>query len=252
MIKRIRKKRMSTKLLCTFICLLSVVMTGCNSREDVSLSSVEEITDYVESVIDEPIRYISTTEYKEHSFASYIYLLEERNIEFEVEAHIRADFFEALQLSNYKEEIEIGYEKAIVNDDYYVEERLKTAEKYDVPDIYHNEERDSYFYLKFNEFSELENITKYIKDVDELYSFKEKKTEKAEHIHIYLFSNKVGAIYTSATGGHFQFSKTKQDEIKEEELLEQLQIMYVYFGDFRDCKDNSIPDELWNELLNKY
>lgn len=216
------------------MCLLLFSVTGCNSREDVFLSSVDEITNYVEFVIDEPIRYVRTVEFEEHSSALYVYMLEDRDVEFEVEVHIGADSFEALQLSNYHEVIEVKYEEGIMNDDYYVEERLKLAEKYGVSDQFHDESTNPYFFITIEEFSELVRIAKYIKEVDALYSFKEKDPEKAEHIDISLYSNTVGAIYASKHGDDFQFSKTEKDEIDEAEFLEQLQIMYVYFEDFRE------------------
>ena len=162
----------------TFMCFLLSSVNGCNSKEDVSLRTVDEMTDYVQSIIDEPVRYVRTEETEEHSWALYIYMLEDRDIEFEVKAYIKADFFEALQLSNYHEEIELNYEKAIMNDAYYVQERLKLAEKYGVTDEYTDEENDSYFYIEIEDFSELEKVAEYIKAVDTLYSFKEKKPKK--------------------------------------------------------------------------
>lgn len=152
-------------------------MTGCNSKEDVSLSTVEKITNYVERVIDEPVRYEKTVELKEDR-ALYIYELEDRGIEFEVEAYIKADFFEALQLSDYREVIEIRYEEAIMKDNFYVEERLKLAEKHKISDVLYNDSGDLYFYMELQEFSELEKAAKYIKELDALYSFKEKKLRK--------------------------------------------------------------------------
>lgn len=62
---------------------------------------------------------------------------------------------------------------------------------------------------------------------------------------------KVGAIY-APQGGDFEFTKRKKDEINEADFLEQLQIMYVHYGDFRKRRDTNVPDELWNELLKKY
>ena len=44
--------------LVTLMCLLLASVTGCNSKEDVSLRSVDEMTDYVQSIIDEPIKYV--------------------------------------------------------------------------------------------------------------------------------------------------------------------------------------------------
>lgn len=233
------------------MCLLLSAVTGCNSKEEVSLRSVDEMTDYVQSIIGEPVKYVRTMEFEEHKWALYIYMLEDRDIEFEVRAYIKADFFEGLQLSNYREVIEVKYEEAIMNDPYYVEERLKLAEKYGVSDVYSDEENVSYFYIEIEEFSELEKVAKYVKEVDTLYSFKEKKPKKVEHIDINIGASTVGAIFETRHGDDFEFSKTKKDEIEEAEFLEQLQIMYVFYGDFRDKRDYNVPDELWNELLGK-
>ncbi len=232
--KKLNSTHILKIVLLLLLCLLLWIVTGCNSRKDVFLSSEDEITDYVESVIEEPVRYVRTVEFEEHSSALYIYVLQDREIEFEVEARIEADSFEALQLSNYHEVIKIKYEEAIMYDDFYVEERLKLAEKYDVLDEFDDERAHPYFSIKIEEFSDLEKIAKYIKEVDALYFFMERKPEKVEHIDINLYAKTVGALYATKNGDKFEFSRNKKDEIDEMELLEQLQIMYTYFEDFRE------------------
>ena len=227
----------SVKILILFIMsMLILSITGCNSREDVSLSSPDQITMYLETVIDEPIQYIRTEEFKEHSSALYIYNIVERNIEFEVEAYILAEKFEEAQLSNYHEYVRVGYEDAIELDPYYVEERIKLAKEYGINDEYTKYNTGEFFCITVKNYDELEEIVEYIKVLDELYSFKEKRPDRIDSVEIMIYSNDFGMIYASKTGGDFEFSKTKNDKIDEKKLLKKLRKMYNFFEEFRGSK----------------
>lgn len=242
------------KLIVMLIVVWTLSITGCNEREDVYLSSEEEITEYVQSVIDEPVSYVRTERFEEHYASHFIFKLDERDIEFEVKVAVVAPCFDALQLGNFREKITITYEEAIIYNEYYVEKRLALAKEYGVTETYN--ETKEYFWLDFQEYQELEKIAEYIKAVDELYAFKEKKPNKVEHEKINISSKIVGGI-DGFGNRNFEFTKTERDTVKVDAFIREMQIMYVYYGDLRGFRDESISDAEWERLLwlgkiNKY
>lgn len=220
----------------------TILLTSCNSREDVTHMSQEQMTEYVKEAIDEPITFVSTTGNAEDPVVTYVYKLDDRDITFEATSVITALGVDGSRFGNYNEEIYIYYEEGIAKSDYYSKERIRIGNALDI------DEEDANFVLSMINVENYEDIGKlaqYAVELDTLYGFNEIKPDRMTPINL-------GALSFSDPGNSIagtRFSTNKKERLVYEQVYNEIVASYIAQLTQFDQMDETIPEEVWNQYV---
>lgn len=218
----------------------TILLTSCNSREDVTHMSQDQMTEYVMEAIDEPITFVSATGNAEDPVVTFIYKLDERDITFESTSVITAPGVDGSRFGNYDEEIYIYYEEGIAKSDYYSTERLRIGNALNI------EEEDQNFVLSIINAKNYEDISKlaqYAVELDKLYGFNELKPDRMVPINI-------GALSFSDPGNSIEgprFSTNEKKRLIYDEVYNEMVASYIAQLIQFDQTDETIPEEVWSQ-----
>lgn len=218
----------------------AVLLTSCNSREDVTHMSQDQMTEYVMEAIDEPITFVSATGNAEDPVVTYVYKLGDRDITFEATSVITALGVDGSRFGNYDEEVYIYYEDGIAKSDYYSKERIRIGNALDV------EEEDENFVLSIinvKNYEDIDKLAKYAVELDTLYGFNEIKPERMVHINL-------GALSFSDPGNSIEgpsFSTNKKNRLIYEDVYNEIVASYIAQLVQFDQMDETIPEEVWRQ-----
>ncbi len=217
----------------------TILLTSCNSREDVTHMSQDQMTEYVMEAIEEPISFVSATGNAEDPVVTYVYKLDDRDITFEATSIITALGVDGSRFGNYDEEIYIYYEEGIAKSDYYSQERVRIGNALDI------DEEDENFVLSIINVENYEDIGKlaqYAVELDMLYGFNEIKPERMVPINL-------GALSFSAPGNSIEgprFSVNNKSRLKYDEVYNEIVASYIAQLIQFDQTDETIPEAVWS------
>ncbi len=222
-----------------FVLVVStLLLTSCNSREDVAHMNQDKMTKYVVDAIDEPITFVSVVGNPVDPVMTYIYKLEDRDITFEATSVITALGVDGARFGNYDEEIYIYYEEGIAKSDYYSTERLRIGNALDI------DEEDENFVLSIinaNNYKDIEKLAQYAVEIDALYAFNESKPERIVAIN-------VGVLSFSNPGNSIEgprFSTNENKRLSYEDVYSEMVEAYIAQLIQFDQTDDTIPEEVW-------
>ena len=227
-----------------FGCLILTVvfaflaLAACNSREDVKHISQNKMVKYVQSAIDEDISLISVEGTEQDNKVTYTFNLDNRDITFTATSCIGAMFIDGSQFGNFNEDIYIEYEEGIA--DSYLTKSSEIAQKYDIDDV-HSEVVSPTIHV--TNYEDIEKVAKFVIELDELYAFKENKTNRIEHI-------RVGTVAFSDPGNSIEgpmFSTNDRDRLKYSDVYNEILDEYTKQLKKFSAWDDTIPDKIWSE-----
>lgn len=217
----------------------TILLTSCNSRDDVTHMSQDQMTEYVMEAIEEPISFVSATGNAEDPVVTYVYKLDDRDITFEATSVITALGIDGSRFGNYDEEIYIYYEEGIAKSDYYSKERVRIGNALDI------DEEDENFILSIINVENYEDIGKlaqYAVELDTLYGFNEIKPERMVPINL-------GALSFSDPGNSIEgprFSVNNKSRLKYDEVYNEIVASYIAQLIQFDQTDETIPEAVWS------
>ncbi len=222
-----------------FILVVSILLlTSCNSQEDVAHMNQDKMTKYVTDAIDEPVTFDSVVGNPEDPVMTYVYKLEDRDITFEATSVITALGVDGTRFGNYDEEIYIYYEEGIVKSDYYSTERLRIRNALEI------DEEDENFVLSIinaNNYEDINKLAQYAVELDMLYDFKEIKPERlvAINLGVLSFSNPGNSIEGP------RFSTNEKKQLIYEDVYNEMVASYIAQLIQFDQTDEKIPEDVW-------
>ena len=133
----------------------TILLTSCNSREDVTHMSQDQMTEYVMEAIDEPITFVSAKGNAEDPVVTYVYKLDERDITFEATSVITALGVDGSRFGNYDEEMQ------------YFPVKVPKLEKVNGEGKYYRiqEARDEYGYIVYEDKKDSDGNIVYQKEI---------------------------------------------------------------------------------------
>lgn len=224
------------------LAISTILLTSCNSREDVTHMSQDQMTEYVMEAIDEPFTFISATGNAEDPVVTYVYELDERDITFEATSVITALGVDGSRFGNYVEEIYIYYEEGIAKSDYYSKERVRIGNALDI------DEEDENFVLsiiKVKNYEDIGKLAQYAVELDTLYGFNEIKSERMVPINL-------GALSFSDPGNSIEgprFSTNKKERLVYEQVYNEIVASYIAQLVQFDQMDETIPEAVWRQYV---
>lgn len=216
-----------------------LVLTACNSHEDVKHISQKDMINYVKKAIGEDVSFVSVDGNEDDDVMTYVFNLDVRNVTFKATSVINAMFVDGSQFGNYKEEIYIYYEEGIAESEYYIAERLRIGNDLNIND-------DDMDYglaaIYVDNYNDIEKVAQFAVKLDKLYAFNEKKPKLIKHID-------VGAISFSDPGNSIagpRFSTDINKRLNYKGVYKELVRSYIEQLKMFDQIDNKIPENVWN------
>ena len=221
-------------IIITVIFMLST-FTACKSREEITHS---DIVKYTENAIGEDISLINVDGEETDDLITYTFNIDKRNIPFTVTSFITAMFVDGTQMSGYYEEIVINYEEQVA--EYYTSERNILTQKYNL-----NYEDLDYglSIIHVQNYNDIDNLSKFITELDKLYAFKETKANCFKHID----SGAISFSNSDTSIDGILFSTKKKNRLKYDDVSKKIEEAYVLQLKKFNCTDDSIPPEIFNK-----
>ncbi|MDP4177614.1 MAG: hypothetical protein Q8900_04650 [Bacillota bacterium] len=229
------------KIKIIIVLLISILLlSACNSRQDVKHISQKDMVKYVKDAIGEKVSLVSVDGSENRDVMTYVFQLDSRNITFKATSIISGLSIDGAQIGDYKEEINIKYEEGIAESEYYINKRSQIAKDLNIND------EDMEFGLAIvhvNNYEDINKISQFAIKLDKLYAFNEKKPDNIIHIDL-------GSISFSDPGNAIegpQFSKSKNKRLKYNNVYNEIVDSYIkQLKKFNDC-DNTIPKNICNK-----
>lgn len=226
-------------LICTFF-------TSChvNKREDVSHSSKEEIIDFVNKMVQEPVSFLSVKEENADKIV-YTFMLDSRNIEFEVYDVISNHGLniDATQFyDDYRQTVFVDYKTRIVED--YADRRKEIASKYNITEeIY---DTLGCYCITIDNYNGLRNLADYIVACDKLYSFNV-RVPKSSVVRFQSECDVISFADTELSINCVDYSLSNDERLTSDAVYEKLIKTYIeqltYFG----LTDENIPQSIMDK-----
>lgn len=162
-----------------FVVLLTITISGCNSRDDVEHLSQKELIKYVDNNITEKIEFIEANTNDSNNYI-YTFKMVDRNINFEIKDSIINHGINMDGTQFYDD-----YHRSIVFNDYVIsiinnleQQRLQLLEKYSFREEYFDTIGSHIIYVENND--SLSDLSRYIVELDNLYQFNIKNIDEIE------------------------------------------------------------------------
>ena len=217
-----------------------LLLTACNSREDVQHISQKDMVQYVKAAVGEEVSLVRVNGNDEDSVMTYEFKLNGRDATFTATSVISALSLDGAQIGNYSESIYIKYEEGIAESESYIAERARAAKELGIRD---EDMKFGLSIIALDNYKDIDKAARFVVRLDELYAFNEKKPERIEHID-------AGAISFHDPGNSIdgpRFSTNKNSRLKYKDVYSEIAASYIKqlkkFGD----RDPEIPEKIWGK-----
>lgn len=223
-------------IIAVILCLVVLLLSGCNSREDVKYLTPEEMTEYVQERVGEEIELVSVVADESKDRIDYVYNIVSRDIDFEVSARKWAPTIDGAVFGNYTLAISIKYTEGVKK--HYQAEGGKLAEVYN---LRYQLLKNAVGYITVDAYSDIDNLTDFIIALDRLYAL--------EIIDIPFDDETVGFIKFSdrCSIGGVSFSRDSNSRLNRDTLKEKIIEKYVIGLKMADLTDSAIPKDIWDK-----
>ena len=228
-------------MLLLLIIACTLILTGCNNREDVKHTSKEKMISYINSVLYEPVEFVNIIGQESDTTVTYYFMLTKRNIEFSVKSSITAPSIDGSRFGNYKESLLIDYESAIMFDKRYISARQDIAKKMGIIETL-NGSSYKYFNETIHDYNDLPNLAKFYIELDKLYSFNESKPQEVSH-------DNTGSIKSKILGSieSINFSYNRATRLQYDNVYNDIEKRYVGHLKWFNLYDPTVPENVWNK-----
>lgn len=232
------------------IIIISITLfVGCNKREDVNHMSEKQLIKYVDDTIGEPIKYLRKDTSNEDQYV-YTFLLTERDTNFDVYDGIYNNGINidlAQFTDHYVRIIDLDYIKNIIDGLRY--KRYELSVNYNINEEY--DSNTSSYLIRLNNYLDIPNLSKYLVEIDKLYSF---NIDKPKNLNLEEFNFELENVISfvdksSITAKRFSFDN--KSRLKYEEVYDYIVSEYIYELKRFDLIDETIPKKIWDKYDNK-
>ena len=227
------------------VLVFMIIITGCNSREDVEHLSQKDLINYVKNNITEEIQFIEKNTQDTDKYI-YTFKLVDRNINFEVRDYIHNSGLNIDATQFYDD-----YKRSIIFNDYVIsilnnseQQRLNILSKYNFEEIYYDSIGSHIITIK--DYEDLANLSKYIVEVDNLYQFNIRDINKIELWNVDLADVIIFSKTDSSIDG-ISYSTNKKARLKYDSVYKQLEEQYIRQLKNFNLDDDTIPQSVWNK-----